>query len=137
VDGVPRSLPALLEGYQLTRRAARVGFDWDSTEGIFEKMSEEMDELRVTLKDSDRRSAEEEVGDILFVAVNLARFLGFDPEVALKAANLKFKSRFQHMESEVFRSGKPLAELTKDELELLWESAKVRLAKQVDTESKA
>lgn len=128
LDGIPRSLPALLEAYQLTRRAARVGFDWDSVEGIFEKMKEEIEELRLTLEVPDRRSAEEEVGDILFVAVNLARFLGFDPEVALKATNLKFKSRFQGMESEAARSGKPLAALSKGELEILWESAKVRLA---------
>ena len=126
LDGVPRSLPALLEAYQLTRRAARVGFDWKNVDGIYDKMREEITELRVALEASDRRGAEEEVGDILFSAVNLARFLGFDPEVALKHCNLKFKSRIQEMEKEASRSGKSLAQLSQDELELLWEIAKAQ-----------
>jgi tetrapyrrole methylase family protein/MazG family protein len=127
LDGIPRSLPALLEAYQLTRRAAQVGFDWEIVEGIFAKIREETAELRVALEAADRRSAEEEVGDILFAAVNLARFLGFDPEVALKHSNLKFKSRFQDMENDAMRSGQRLAQLHKDELEVLWEAAKARV----------
>jgi len=134
LDGVPRSLPALLEAHQLTRRAAQVGFDWETVEGILEKMREETAELQAALEVSNRRKgkvriegdAEEEVGDILFVAVNLARFLGFDPEVALKHSNLKFKSRFQLMENEATRSGQRLAQLSKEELEVLWEAAKAR-----------
>src|SRR6202030_1218526 len=74
--------------------------------------------------EADRSRREEEVGDLLFVLVNLARFLGFDPEVALKHSNLKFKSRFQHMELDAARSGQRLAQLSKEELEVLWESAK-------------
>jgi MazG family protein len=126
LEGIPRSLPALLEGYQLTRRAAEVGFDWELAAGIFAKVVEETGELRAALGASDRRSAEEEVGDILFVAVNLARFLGFDPEVALKHSNLKFKSRFQNMEKEASSSGQRLSQLSKEELEILWEAAKAR-----------
>jgi tetrapyrrole methylase family protein / MazG family protein len=126
LDGIPRSLPALLEAYQLTRRAAQVGFDWETIDGIFEKMREEISELRVELEASKRRAAEEEVGDILFVAVNLARFLGLDPEVALKHSNLKFKSRFQEIETKASRSGQRLAQLSKEELEILWEAAKAR-----------
>jgi tetrapyrrole methylase family protein/MazG family protein len=126
LDGVPRSLPSLLEAYQLTRRAARIGFDWENVGGIFEKMHEEIAELQAALEIPDRRSAEAEVGDILFVAVNLARFIGFDPEVALKHSNLKFKSRFQDMEGDALRSGRQLAELSKQELERLWEAAKAR-----------
>jgi MazG family protein len=126
LDGIPRSLPALLEAYQLTRRAAQVGFDWEQVDGIFAKMVEETAELRAALNHSNRASAEDEMGDILFVAVNLARFLGLDPEVALKQSNLKFKSRFQDMEMEAERSGQRLAQLSKEELELLWEQAKVR-----------
>ena len=125
LDGVPRHLPALLEAYQLTRRAAQVGFDWEKVEGIFSKMREEIAELRVALDVFEQHHAEEEVGDIIFVAVNLARFLGFDPEVALKKTNLKFKSRFQSMEDEASRSGQRLAQLSKEELEILWEAAKV------------
>ena len=124
LDGIPRSLPALLEAYQLTRRAEQVGFDWELVDGIFAKLQEETFELRAALEESNGPSAEDEVGDILFVAVNLARFLGFDPEVALKHSNLKFKSRFQEMETEAARSGQRLAQLSKEELELLWEAAK-------------
>ncbi len=126
LDGIPRSLPALLEAYQLTRRAARVGFDWKDVDGIYDKMREEIAELRVALDTSDRRGAEEEVGDILFAAVNLARFLGFDPEVALKQSNLKFKSRFQEMEKEASQSGKNLAQLDQEELEILWAVVKAQ-----------
>ncbi len=124
LEGIPRSLPALIEAYQLTRRAAQVGFDWETLEGIFNKLLEETSELRVTLTEADRSRREEEVGDLLFVVVNLSRFLGFDPEVALKRSNLKFKSRFQYMEEDAARSGQRLAQLSKEELEVLWESAK-------------
>ena len=126
LEGIPRSLPALLEAHQMTHRAAQVGFDWEVVDGIFAKLAEETGELRAALEASDRRSAEEEIGDILLVAVNLARFLGFDPEVALKHSNLKFKSRFQEMEDEASRSGQRLSQLSKEELEILWEAAKVR-----------
>jgi tetrapyrrole methylase family protein/MazG family protein len=126
LEGVPRSLPALLEAYQLTRRAAQVGFDWETVEGIFTKLHEETSELRVALSDSDRSRREEELGDLLFVAVNLTRFLGFDPEVALKHSNLKFKLRFQNMEEEASSSGHRLPQLSKEELEVLWEAAKRR-----------
>jgi tetrapyrrole methylase family protein/MazG family protein len=126
LDGIPRSLPALLEAHQLTRRAAQVGFDWESVEGIITKLREETSELRLALTEADRSRREEEVGDLLFVAVNLARFLGFDPEVALKHSNLKFKSRFQDMETNAFRTGQRLAQLSKEELEVLWEAAKAR-----------
>jgi MazG family protein len=124
LEGVPRSLPALLEAYQLTRRAAQVGFDWETVEGIFTKLDEETSELRVALSEEDRSRREEELGDLLFVAVNLTRFLGFDPEVALKHSNLKFKLRFQNMEEQAAHSGQRLAQLSNEELEVLWESAK-------------
>ena len=126
LEGIPRSLPALIEAHQLTRRAAQVGFDWETVEGIFTKLLEETSELRVALSQPDRSRREEEVGDLLFVAVNLARFLRFDPEVALKHSNLKFKLRFQNMEADAARSGQRLAQLSKDELEVLWDAAKKR-----------
>jgi MazG family protein len=132
LEGIPRSLPALLEAYQLTRRASQVGFDWENVDGIFAKMKEEIAELQAALKAYDQRNAEAEVGDILFVAVNLARFLGFDPEVALKQSNLKFKSRFQDMENEAMSSDQRLAQLSKEELELLWEAAKKRSDGHID-----
>lgn len=124
LDGVPRTLPALLEAYQLTRRASRVGFDWDEIEGLLEKLKEETAELRETLAGADRARLEEEVGDLLFVAVNVARFLDVDPEIALKKANHKFVTRFKAMEQRAAREGRRLAEVPKDELETLWEVSK-------------
>ncbi len=132
LDGVPKLLPALLEAYQLTRKAAQIGFDWDHVEGILEKMSEEVAELRSALQSAKESKnpaccTEEEAGDILFVAVNLARFLKLDPEAILKKSNQKFKSRFQWMESEAARSGIQLEKLSKEKLEELWIMAKTHL----------
>jgi tetrapyrrole methylase family protein/MazG family protein len=136
LDGVPRNLPALLEAYQMTRRAAQVGFDWERVEGIFEKLEEEAAEIRAALAASNRRSAEEEVGDLLFSVVNLARFLGLDPEVTLKHSNLKFKMRIHKMESEASRCGQRLSDLSKEALEQLWDRAKVKARAQISAESK-
>jgi tetrapyrrole methylase family protein / MazG family protein len=137
LDGVPRNLPALLEAYQMTRRAAQVGFDWEHVEGIFEKLNEETTEIRAALKASDRRAAEEEVGDLLFSVVNLARFLGLDPEVALKHSNLKFRARFQEMEREASHFGQRLSELSKQKLEQLWEAAKAKARAQISLDSES
>ncbi len=137
LDGVPRNLPALLEAYQITRRAAQVGFDWDRVEGIFEKLEEETAELRAALEASDRHASEEEVGDLLFSVVNLARFLGLDPEVTLKHSNLKFKERFREMEREASDSGQRLTELSKEELELLWGAAKANARTKISAESES
>lgn len=136
LDGVPRNLPALLEAYQMTRRAAQIGFDWERVEGILEKLKEETAELRTALGDSNPGAAEEEVGDLLFSVVNLARFLGLDPEVTLKHSNLKFKMRFQEMEREASHSRQRLSDLSKEKLEQLWEAAKTKARAQVLAESK-
>jgi tetrapyrrole methylase family protein / MazG family protein len=122
--GVPRGLPAALEGFQLTRRAARIGFDWDDAEGIFEKIREEGAELRHALETKDQRRIEEEIGDLLFAAVNLARFVQADPEIALKKANAKFASRFRAMERMARENGRELAGIPRPEMEALWETAK-------------
>ena len=135
LDGVPRNLPALLEAYQITRRAAQVGFDWERVEGIFDKLEEETAELREALATSNRRAAEEEVGDLLFSVVNLARFLKLDPEVILKKSNLKFKQRFCDMERAALYSGQSLSKLSKEELEVLWEASKSKAQLQVSSES--
>lgn len=128
LEGVPHRLPALLEAYQLTRRASNIGFDWDDVEGILEKLKEETAELREHLgprrKADTPRRVEEEVGDLLFVAVNLARFLRVDPEIALKKASRKFISRFRAMEQEAARRGGRLADVPRDEMEALWERSK-------------
>jgi MazG family protein len=122
--GVPRGLPAALEGFQLTRRVARIGFDWDDAEGIFEKIREEGAELRHALETKDQRRIEEEIGDLLFAAVNLARFVEVDPEIALKKANAKFASRFRAMERLARENGCELAGIPRPEMEALWETAK-------------
>ena len=137
LEGIPRSLPALIEAYQMTRRAAQVGFDWETVDGIFDKLHEETSELRMALTEADRSHREEEVGDILFVAVNLARFLEIDPEVALKYSNLKFKLRFQDMEYEAARAGQQLAQLSKEELEVLWDFAKKRERSKIQREAES
>ncbi len=124
LDGVSKTLPALLEAYQLTRRAARVGFDWDRVEGLFDKLGEETAELRGALRRGESTEREEEIGDLLFVAVNLARFLDIDPEIALKRANRKFGARFRQMEQTAAQGGRRLADLPKGDLEALWEAAK-------------
>jgi MazG family protein len=136
--GVPRSLPAVLEAYQLTRRASHVGFDWENLADIFEKLDEEAREIRSSLAAgtaAKRRSKpvaklpsghlEEEVGDLLFSGVNVARFLGVDPEVALKKANRKFAQRFRWMESRAARQGTPFADVPRARMEELWNESKI------------
>src|SRR5579862_4002246 len=129
LDPVPRSLPALLEAHQLTRRAANVGFDWPDVYGIFDKLAEETMELKSAISElaaGDRRpqEIEEEVGDLLFVGVNLARFLGLDAEIALKKANRKFAGRFREMERIAAVRGQTLGGLSAAELDALWNEVK-------------
>lgn len=124
LDGVPRGLPATMEGFQLTRKAARIGFDWDDTDGIFEKIAEETEELEKALKFSDGHEIEEELGDLLFAAVNLSRFLKVDPEIALKKANAKFSRRFRAMEQLARESGREFRDLPREEMETLWDTTK-------------
>ena len=127
LDGVPRTLPAVLEAYQLTRRAGRIGVDWEDIGGLLEKVQEEVEELRQVMSaggGGKMAQTEEEVGDLLFVAVNVARFLGVDPELALKKANRKFVARFQEMEKEMTRRGGKLADAPREVMEELWEQSK-------------
>ena len=124
LDGVPRSMPALERAYKLQKKAAKVGFDWKDFEGIKEKLIEELSEIEEELKKGNREKIEEEVGDLLFMAVNLARFLGVHPEVALRKANEKFEKRFRYMEKRAKEEGKDLREMSLDEMESLWQEAK-------------
>lgn len=126
LDGVTRALPATLEGFQLTRKASRIGFDWDSAQGVLEKVREESAELEHALAAANHKALEEEMGDLLFAAVNLARFLKIDPEIALKRANGKFSARFRAMEAMARRSGRELASVPREEMEKLWNTAKLR-----------
>lgn len=124
LDGVSCSLPATLEGFQLTRRAARVGFDWEDAGGIFEKINEEVAELSVAIESPKQANVEEELGDLLFAAVNLSRFLKVDPEIALKKANAKFSRRFRHMEQIAWARDKEFKDLPREEMEALWDASK-------------
>lgn len=154
--GVPHSLPGVLEAYQLTRRVSHVGFDWHSLAGILEKMDEEKRELVAAASDqvavasasaaaggaitsvagqgrgaqqsgrTQARLLEEETGDLLFTVVNVARFLGVDPEIALKKANRKFKRRFEWMEAAAAGEGHRFADVPRERMEELWNEAKTK-----------
>ena len=124
LDGVSRGLPATLEGFQLTRKASRIGFDWEDSAGVIAKMREERAELETALQGGGQRKIEEEMGDLLFAAVNLARFLDVDPEIALKKANAKFARRFRAMEARALASGREFKNLPREEMEALWDATK-------------
>jgi len=124
LDGVSRALPATLEGFQLTRKASRIGFDWDDSAGVIAKIEEERAELETALKGGGQQKIEEEMGDLLFAAVNLARFLHVDPEIALKKANAKFSRRFRAMEARARESGREFKNLSREEMEALWDATK-------------
>jgi tetrapyrrole methylase family protein / MazG family protein len=124
LDGVPRAVPATLEGLQLTKKAARTGFDWDNAAGILDKMREEIAELQGELDGKAATKIEEELGDLMFAAVNLARFLHVDPEIALKNANAKFVRRFHEMERLAQATGRKFADVPRAEKESLWDAAK-------------
>src|SRR5260221_3056419 len=124
LDGIPHTLPAVMQGFPLTRTASRIGFDWDHVDGVVEKLKEELAELREAQVAKAAPQVEEEIGDVLFAAVNLARFLKVDPEIALKRSNAKFTSRFREMERVARGSGRSLVDVPRAEMELLWDSAK-------------
>jgi len=126
LDTVPRSLPAVMEAFQASTKVARVGFEWPDASGAIDKLEEETRELRVEADSAPRdlRRVTDEVGDLLFTAVNVARMLGVDPESALKAANRKFRRRFGHVEARLRQNGRAPAESTLDEMEALWQEAK-------------
>ena len=126
LDDIPRSMPAIMEANKIGSRAAKVGFDWPDTTGLFDKLQEEMIEIRAEIDHpaGDRHAEiEAEVGDLLFTAVNLARHLRVDPEFALRAANAKFRARFGKME-QAAGGYDALSHLSPDQLEELWSSAK-------------
>jgi uncharacterized protein YabN with tetrapyrrole methylase and pyrophosphatase domain len=145
--GVSSAMPSLMEAHKLSSRAAQTGFDWPNIDGLFEKLTEETHELReelkmlpapgpvshgrgvagsgrTTLPEGLQARIEDEVGDLFFVLVNIARYLSVDPESALRKTNRKFKRRFQWMEDRLHESGRTPDQATMEELESLWQSAK-------------
>ena len=126
LSGVPRSMPSLLRAYELSTRAAQVGFDWVKTGDVIDKAEEEIRELREAVVEGGGKSpeAEEEFGDLLFSLVNVARKLGIEPEAALRVANDKFQRRFDDVERQVVASGQKFRDLTLEQLEASWQIAK-------------
>jgi MazG family protein len=122
--GVPRALPALVEAQQIASRAAGAGFDWENPEQVIEKLHEELAEFDQARRNASQRELEDEMGDLLFVLVNLARFVKVDPEQALRKTNAKFRKRFGYIERRLGELGKTLAQSNIEEMEALWQEAK-------------
>ena len=128
LDDVPVHFPALLEGQKLTKKAAKVKFDWENTNQIFDKLTEETDELKDAIQKNE--NIEEEIGDLLFVILNLARKLEVDAETALKKTNRKFRQRFKFIEDELKKDGKKLENSSLKEMDELWNKAKTASSKE-------
>jgi MazG family protein len=129
--GVSSKAPALMEAHQLSTKAARVGFDWKSVDDIFDKLQEEIEELRTAIKDhsalkdeANHARVREEMGDLLFAATNIARHMQVEPEAALKLTNRKFRQRFEYIENALHERGQAFDQTSIDELEELWQAAK-------------
>lgn len=124
LDDVPVALPALPRAQKLQKRAARVNFDWPDASFVLEKLQEEVDELRLAMCNGKLGEVRDEMGDVIFTCVNLARHLGVDAEGSLREASSKFEHRFKVMEALAVKDGRPLSILDEDELDVLWERAK-------------
>lgn len=124
LEDIPVHFPALLEGQKLTKKAAKVGFDWENADQIFDKLAEETNELKEAIKTNENKEKEEEIGDLLFVVLNLARKLDVDAETALKKTNRKFRQRFRHIEDNLKQNDKKLEDATLEEMDALWNEAK-------------
>jgi tetrapyrrole methylase family protein / MazG family protein len=124
LEGIPAHQPALMRAHRLSSKASLAGFDWKAMEDLYGKLLEELTEFRQAASSGDRQAMEEELGDLLFIAANVGRFAGIDPEIALQAANRKFISRFQHIESALRAQGIAPKQATLDQMEALWEEAK-------------
>jgi nucleoside triphosphate diphosphatase len=122
--GVPRSLPALVEAQQIAARAAGAGFDWENPDQVIEKLHEELAEFDQARRNSSQPELEDELGDLLFVLVNLARFVKVDPEQALRKTNAKFRRRFGYIERKLAERGKTPSDSNIEEMEALWQEAK-------------
>jgi tetrapyrrole methylase family protein/MazG family protein len=122
--GVPKGIPALLRSYKIQGRAAQVGFDWPSVDGAWEKVFEEAEELKSAVASGDRQAMTDELGDLLFAVVNVARFLQIEPELALAATTAKFEHRFQYIEEQAALKGYSVEDLSLEAMDTLWEQAK-------------
>jgi XTP/dITP diphosphohydrolase len=124
LEGVPKSLPALVKAYRIQEKVSGVGFDWNQASEVLEKVKEELEELSKEIKDQDKEQMEAEFGDVLFSIINYARFLEINPENALERTNRKFIKRFIFIEQKAQQMGKKVSELNPVEMESFWEAAK-------------
>jgi len=124
LEGVPKSLPALVKANRIQDKVAGVGFDWEKPEQVWEKLEEELEEFQVEVAKGDKEAMEDEFGDVLFSMINYARFLKIDPENALERTNKKFIKRFQYLEQKAAGLNKQLSDMTLAEMDVFWEEAK-------------
>ena len=129
LSGVAKNLPALVQSKKIQDRAANHGFDWTEVEPVYDKVLEELDEVKEAWESGDQEHTEEEIGDLLLVAVNLARHLNVDPEQALKKSTQKFTKRFEYIEQKVAQSGREVKKCELSELDALWNEAKIAFKK--------
>ena len=124
LSGVPDALPSLIKAYRIQDKARGVGFDWDKREQVWDKVREELGELEVELNREDKEKSTQELGDFLFSVINAARLYKLNPDTALELTNRKFIRRFTYLEEHSIRIGKPLTEMTLEEMDQIWEEAK-------------
>ena len=124
LSGVPAALPSVIKAYRIQDKARNVGFDWEKREDVWQKVREEMDELEAELNRDDKERSTEELGDFLFAVINAARLYKLNPDNALEMTNRKFIERFNYIEEHSIRIGKPLTEMTLEEMEALWQESK-------------
>lgn len=126
LEGIPKELPALVRAQRIQSRAARVGFEWDKLGDVFKKLEEELEEFRTALENKKQPEIEDELGDLFFVLVNIARFVGVNPEDALRKTISKFISRFRYIEMKAADTGKSLSDMTLEEMDAFWDEAKTK-----------
>ena len=124
LEGVPKSLPALVKASRIQDKAVSAGFDWDKTEQVFDKVKEEIEELHHEVQTGDQTKIESEFGDVMFSMINYARFINVDPESALEITNKKFIKRFQYLETEAAKNGESLKDMTLAQMDVYWNESK-------------
>ena len=124
LSGVPQALPSVIKAYRIQEKARNVGFDWEDKEDVWEKVQEELDELKAELMRGDKEKSTHELGDFLFSVINAARLYKLNPDTALEHTNQKFTRRFNYIEEHSIKAGKPLTEMTLAEMDELWNEAK-------------
>jgi XTP/dITP diphosphohydrolase len=124
LSGVPKALPALVKAMRLQEKAKQVGFEWENKQQVWQKVEEEISEMNEAIQSGDQRKIEEEFGDVVFSLVNFARFLNVDAENALELTNKKFTTRFSKMEAKAAGKGKPLQEMSLEEMDAIWNEIK-------------